>query len=258
MNKPINIIIADDHSMVREGIRQLLELDGDIIVNGEASDGKQCIDLVNQVQTDVLLLDINMPNMNGLQTLQYLREKKKKIKVLILTIHNEVEYLVRAVDIGVDGYVLKDSDSSVLKKAIYTVNRGDTYIQPELTPLLKAKLEDRSLNSNRMDDPLTRREIEVLKLLAEGLFNKEIAYMLDISEKTVKNHVSNIFKKINVSDRTQAAVYAIKNNFVELLAHCQVLGCDSFESCPNTGFRAIFMFIGSIRCFRVHLISLPL
>lgn len=216
MNKPINIMIADDHSMVREGIKQILELDGDIKVNAEAGSGKECISVLNESKTDVLLLDINMPNMNGLQVLQYLREKKVKIKILILTIHNEVEYLARAVEIGVDGYVLKDSDSSVLKKAIFTVNRGDSFIQPELTPMLKKRLEDKSANSKLFEDTLTRREIEVLKLLAEGLFNKEIAYTLSISEKTVKNHVSNIFKKINVSDRTQAAVYAIKNNFVDI------------------------------------------
>ncbi|MDF2905741.1 MAG: hypothetical protein K0R34_1062 [Herbinix sp.] len=117
MSKPVNIMIADDHSMVREGIKQLLELDGDIVVTSEASNGKQCIELLDENRTDVLLLDINMPLMNGLQVLQYIREKRVKIKVLILTIHNEVEYLMRAVELGVDGYVLKDSDSSVLKKA---------------------------------------------------------------------------------------------------------------------------------------------
>ncbi len=215
MNRPVNIMIADDHSMVREGIKQLLELDGDIVVIDEASNGKQCIELLDESRTDVLLLDINMPIMNGLQVLQYIRENKVKVKVLILTIHNEVEYLMRAVEIGVDGYVLKDSDSSVLKKAIFCVNRGEAFIQPELTPILKVKLEEKNNQISDMDS-LTKREIEVLKLLAEGLFNKEIAYMLAISEKTVKNHVSNIFKKINVSDRTQAAVYAIRNNLVDL------------------------------------------
>jgi DNA-binding NarL/FixJ family response regulator len=216
MSKPVNIMIADDHSMVREGLKQLLELDGDIAVIAEASNGKQCIELLDETRTDVLLLDINMPQMNGLQVLQYIRENRKKVKVLILTIHNEVEYLMKAVEIGVDGYVLKDSDSVVLKKAIFCVNRGESFIQPELTPILKLKMEERE-NQTEDEDALTKREIEVLKLLAEGLFNKEIAYMLAISEKTVKNHVSNIFKKINVSDRTQAAVYAIKNNLVDLL-----------------------------------------
>jgi DNA-binding NarL/FixJ family response regulator len=216
MSKPVNIMIADDHSMVREGLKQLLELDGDIAVIAEASNGKQCIELLDETRTDVLLLDINMPLMNGLQVLQYIRENRKKVKVLILTIHNEVEYLMKAVEIGVDGYVLKDSDSTVLKKAIFCVNRGESFIQPELTPILKVKMEEKE-SQTEDEDALTKREIEVLKLLAEGLFNKEIAYMLAISEKTVKNHVSNIFKKINVSDRTQAAVYAIKNNFVDLL-----------------------------------------
>lgn len=216
MKRPINVMIVDDHSIVRDGIKQILELDGDIKVNAEAGSGRECIDVLDENKTDVLLLDINMPNMNGLQVLQHLREKKTDVKILILTIHNEVEYLMRAVEIGVEGYVLKDSDSTVLKKAILSINSGDTFIQPELTPLLRRRLEDRSLKTKRHRDSLTKREIEVLKLLAEGLFNKEIAYTLNISEKTVKNHVSNIFKKINVSDRTQAAVYAIKHNLVDV------------------------------------------
>lgn len=216
MSKPINIMIADDHSMVREGIKQILELDGDIKVVAEAGNGRECIETLDDSITDVLILDINMPNMNGLKVLQHLREKKSKIKILILTIHNEVEYLIKAVEFGVDGYVLKDSSSSVLKKAIFTVLNGDTYIQPELRPILKRRMDEKASNASLIENSLTRRELEVLKLLAEGLFNKEIAYTLSISEKTVKNHVSNIFRKINVSDRTQAAVYAIKHNIVDI------------------------------------------
>ena len=159
MSKPINVMIVDDHSMVREGIKQILELDGDIKVNAEASNGKECISKLKERNVDVLLLDINMPEMNGLQVLQYLREKKSRIKILILTIHNEVEYLIRAVEIGIEGYVLKDSDSSVLKKAIVDINDGDTFIQPELTPILKRRLDDRSLNSRKFEEALTRREI---------------------------------------------------------------------------------------------------
>lgn len=111
----INIVIADDHLMVREGLKKLLELDGDIKVIGEADDGVQCLNLINTLHPDVVLLDINMPNMNGIQTLQVLRQNKNKTKVLILTIHNEIEYLLKVVEIGVNGYVLKDSESSVLK-----------------------------------------------------------------------------------------------------------------------------------------------
>lgn len=211
---PIRIIIADDHRMVREGLKQLLELDGDIEVVAQASDGETCLNLVKEFNPDVLLLDINMPNMNGLQTLQSLRQTNEKQKVLMLTIHNEVEYLMRSMELGANGYVLKDSESSVLKKAINTVVNGETYIEPSLTPEMKDRLKRRKRNSS--NELLTKREVDVLKLIAEGLFNKEIAFRLNISEKTVKNHVSNIFKKISVSDRTQAAVYAIKNSFANI------------------------------------------
>lgn len=210
----IEVLIADDHVMVREGLRQLLELDGDMKIVGEANDGEECLRLLEQVHPDVLLLDINMPKKNGLKVLKELKEKGNKVKVLVLTIHNQIEYLMKAVDIGVNGYVLKDSETSVLRKAILSVYNGDSYIQPSMNPLLKEKLNEFSKSRN---PSLTRRELQVLKLIAEGLYNKEIAYKLEISEKTVKNHVSNIFKKIDVSDRTQAAVYAIKNNIVDIL-----------------------------------------
>lgn len=211
----IRVVITDDHSMIREGLKQLLELDGDIQVIGEAGNGEECLALLQTVSPDVVLLDINMPVMNGLKMLEALRNSKNKNqKVLILTIHNEIEYLMKAVDIGIEGYVLKDADSSILKKAIYKVYSGENYIDNSMVPLMNERIAQEKERSE--EDKLTRREIEVLKLLAEGLFNKEIAYKLSISEKTVKNHVSNIFKKIGVFDRTQAAVYAIKNNIVEI------------------------------------------
>lgn len=215
--EPIKIVIADDHRMVREGLKQLLELEGDILVVGEAGDGLTCLSIIEGLNPDVVLLDINMPQMNGLQVLQKLKDNKCKSRILILTIHNEIEYLMKAVDIGVDGYILKDSESDVLRKAIFAVKEGQSFIQSELVPLLKEKIENLEKESITEDTLLTKREMEVLKLLTEGLFNKEIAYQLSISEKTVKNHVSNIFKKICVSDRTQAAVYAIRNNIVEII-----------------------------------------
>ena len=215
MSNVLKILIADDHSMIREGLKQLLELDGDIQVVGEAGNGEECLEVLKRVNPDVVLLDINMPVMNGLKMLEILRSSKyKNQKILILTIHNEVEYLMKAIDIGVEGYVLKDSDSSILKKAIYKVHAGEKYIDNSMVPLMNERIAQEKEKAE--EDKLTRREIEVLKLLAEGLFNKEIAYKLSISEKTVKNHVSNIFKKIGVFDRTQAAVYAIKNNIVEI------------------------------------------
>lgn len=211
----INIVITDDHSMIREGLKQLLELDENFRVIGQAGDGEECLRLLKKELPDVLLLDINMPNMNGIEVLEHLKKEYSGVKVLILTIHNEVEYLLKAVDIGCNGYVLKDSNFAMLKKAIHSVYEGDSFIQPDLIPILNAGLVDRDSSEGALGG-LTKREIEVLKLLVEGLFNKEIAYKLNISERTVKNHVSNIFKKINASDRTQAAVFAIKNNLVDL------------------------------------------
>lgn len=210
---PITIAIADDHSMIREGLKQLLELDGEIKVIAEANDGIECLDMLNKQIPDILLLDINMPNMNGIQVLEKIRKERIKVKVLILTIHNEVEYLMKAVEVGIDGYVLKDSDISVLKRAINAVYNGESYIEPSLTPYFTKRLQKKK---EVRVDALSKREVQVLELIAQGNFNKEIAEKLFISEKTVKNHVSSIFKKINVSDRTQAAIYAIKNNIVEL------------------------------------------
>ena len=215
MSEIVKIVITDDHSMIREGLKQLLELDGDIQVIGEAGNGEECLELLKTLTPDVILLDINMPVMNGLKMLEFLRNSEyRDQKVLILTIHNEIEYLLKSMDIGVEGYVLKDADSSILKKAIYKVHAGEKYIDNSLVPFMNERIAHEKEKSE--DEILTRREIEVLKLLAEGLFNKEIAYQLSISEKTVKNHVSNIFKKIGVFDRTQAAVYAIKNNIAEI------------------------------------------
>ena len=211
----INVMIADDHSMIREGLKQLLELEGDFKVIAEACDGVECLNKLETVTPDILLLDINMPNMNGLEVLQKMKEKRMKIKVLVLTIHSEVEYLLKAVDIGVNGYLLKDSESAELKKAILAVVNGDNYIQPSLIPVLNSEMIDRDKDVMKIES-LTRRELEVLKNLSIGMYNKEIAEKLDISERTVKNHISNIFKKIEVTDRTQAAVFAIRNNLITI------------------------------------------
>ena len=167
------------------------------------------------VKPDVLLLDINMPKKNGLEVLKTLKSRRSKLKVLVLTVHNEIEYLMKAVDIGVNGYVLKDSESAELKKAIFTVADGETYIQPSLIPALNAKMIETNKDAEKIKS-LTKRELDVLKLLAVGMFNKEVGKRLEISERTVKNHVSNIFKKLEVTDRTQAAVFAIRNNLVQI------------------------------------------
>lgn len=212
---PINVLIADDHTIVREGVKCILENTSDVEVIAEASDGYECLNAINKTNPNVVLLDISMPNLDGLKVLQIMREQKMNAKVLIMTAKEEPEYLLKAVDMGCDGYILKKSDSVSLRKAIHSVYNGEMYIEPELKSVLDETVSIRDSAVDRLND-LTRREIDVLKLLAEGLFNKEIASRLNISERTVKNHVSNIFKKISVSDRTQAAVFAIKNNLIKI------------------------------------------
>lgn len=211
----VKVMLADDHILMREGIRQLLEFDGSIEVIAEASDGEECLHKLQAINPQVLLLDINMPKKNGIEVLEEIKAKKMPIKVLILTVHNEIEYLLKAVDIGVDGYILKDSESAELKKAINAVINGENYIQPNLIPALNSRLVSRDVDKEKIES-LTKRELEVLIQVTNGMFNKEIATALNISERTVKNHISNIFKKIEVSDRTQAAVFAIRNDLIKL------------------------------------------
>lgn len=207
----IEIIIADDHMMIREGLKQLLELDGTMKVIAEANDGEECLNLLNKkIHPDILLLDINMPKKNGIEVLEYIKQNKIPVKVLILTVHNEVEYLLKAVDIGIDGYLLKDSSYDELKEAIDVVISGNTYIQPSLLPALNESMEDYALDKEKIEC-LTKRELDVLRLISEGCSNKKISDELTISERTVKNHISHIFRKIDVEDRTQAAVFAIRN-----------------------------------------------
>lgn len=211
----IKVMIADDHAMVREGIKRLLEYDGTIEVIAEASDGQECLEMLEKEKPEVLLLDINMPKKNGIEVLEKIKKDKMNLKVLILTVHSEVEYLLKAVDIGVDGYILKDSESSELKKAISVILDGESYIQPSLIPSLNSRLINRDADKEKLEK-LTKRELEVLVEMASGMFNRDIASNLNISERTVKNHISNIFKKIDVADRTQAAVFAIKNDLVKI------------------------------------------
>lgn len=207
----IEIIIADDHMMIREGLKQLLELDGTMKVIAEANDGEECLNLLNKrIHPDILLLDINMPKKNGIEVLEYIKQNKIPVKVLILTVHNEVEYLLKAVDIGIDGYLLKDSSYDELKEAIDVVISGNTYIQPSLLPALNESMEDYALDKEKIEW-LTKRELDVLRLISKGCSNKKISDELTISERTVKNHISHIFRKIDVEDRTQAAVFAIRN-----------------------------------------------
>lgn len=210
----IRVLIADDHVMVSQGLKQILELESDICVVGQAKNGQEAVSMAFAKKPDVILMDINMPIMNGIQAISELKANNCESRIIVLTIHEDREYLFKTLQSGADGYVLKDADPKTLTDAIRNVHKGYSYIQPSMTKeLVKEYTRICSNDKNRGEDNcLSSREIEVLKLLAKGMLNKEIAKELYISEKTVKNHVSNIFKKIGVSDRTQAAIYALKHN----------------------------------------------
>lgn len=212
----IRIIIADDHAMIKQGIKQLLELEDDLSVIATASNGVEVIEYAKGLHPDIILMDINMPVKNGLIAIEELKAMDPSFKIIVLTLHHDREYLFKTLNLGADGYVLKDAEPNILIEAIRTVHKGDTYIQPTmLKELVKefnvAQSSEKTLDKNFF---LTSREIEVLSLIAKGMLNKEIASSLYISEKTVKNHVSSIFRKLNVDDRTQAAVFALKNKIV--------------------------------------------
>lgn len=211
----VKIMLADDHVMVREGIKYLLECDRNVEVIAEANDGLECLKKLEFLNPDLLLLDLTMPNMNGIEVLEELRKKRNSVKVLVLTVHGEGDYFIRAIDSGADGYILKDSDSKELRHAISIVMKGEHYIQSSLLPILDSRESDKNEDKEKLES-LTKREMEILIQIAGGMLNKEIANSLNISERTVKNHISNIFRKIDVADRTQAAVFAIKNHIVKL------------------------------------------
>ena len=210
----ISLLIADDHSLMRQGLRQIIEMENDMYVVGQATNGQEAIDLAKQLKPDVILMDINMPVLNGLQAMKEIKDANLSSKIIVLTIHEDREYLFKTLQMGAEGYVLKDAESSVLFTAIRNVHRGQNYIQPNMTKELVKEFTRLTKHEKvkSSENSLTEREIEVLELIAEGMLNKQIAKKLYISEKTVKNHVSNIFRKLNVSDRTQAAIYALKHN----------------------------------------------
>lgn len=215
----IRVLIADDHTILRHGLRQLIELADDITVVGEAASGQQCLEAVKTLKPDVVLLDITMPDITGIEVSRRIKTEWPGIGIVILTIHDAEDYLLEAVRVGVEGYVLKDADPSQLFEAIRASHAGRSFLQPALASRLMSgmrRYEQASRTAERIEDILTQREIEVLQLMAEGATNKEISRRLFISEKTVKNHTNNIFRKMGVSDRTQAVLDAIRKGWVDV------------------------------------------
>jgi two-component system NarL family response regulator len=214
----VKVLIVDDHALVREGLTKILSTEESIKVVGEAANGAQAVEQAIKQQPDVILMDINMPVTNGIEATKLRKNKKPEIGIIALTIHDQEEYLFEMIKAGVSGYILKDISPSVLVQTIFGVARGQSFITPSMTAKMfheYARLSSQN-HFGTSSQGLTRREVDVLNLVAHGENNRTIAKKLYISEKTVKNHLTNIFQKLGVEDRTQAAIHAVKNRLVEI------------------------------------------
>lgn len=208
-DKIIRVLLVDDHQVVRRGLRTFLEVQEDIEVVGEASDGAEGVARTEELRPDIVLMDIKMPGTDGIEALRRLRELDNPAKVLIVTSFTEQRTVVPALRAGASGYVYKDVDPDALAGAIRSVHAGHVLLQPEVAGALLAQ-DDAGAGTGR-GSTLTEREREVLGLIADGRSNREIARAFVLSEKTVKTHVSNILMKLDVADRTQAALWAVRN-----------------------------------------------
>ncbi len=222
MNK-VKLLIVDDHRVVREGLGAILKTKEDIDLIGEATNGLEAVSMANTLQPDVILMDISMPKMNGIKATEMIKQASPEIGIVALTMHDDDTTILELVQAGVDGYLLKDADSAEIVKAILTVHRGESVIDPLITKKILGELTQKKplQREPRLENKyhLSGRELEVLQLVARGETNKEIANDLGLSEKTIKNHLRNIFTKMSVDDRTKAAIQGIQDGLIDLEAN---------------------------------------
>ena len=212
---PIRVVIADDHALVREGTRQLLERADDVTVVGEAGDGAAAVDLVEQTRPDVAILDIGMPELNGVEATRRIKDCCPEVGVLILTVHDEDAYVFAILEAGAAGYLLKDVHGDEVVDAVRAVTSGESVLHPAITQKVLRHFRTDQADHGAEPD-LTERELEVLRLAATGRSNKDIAAELDLSPRTVQVHLSNAFSKLDVASRTEAVIRALKQGWIRL------------------------------------------
>lgn len=215
----IRVMIVDDHQLFREGIKSILSATKDILVVSEAADGETAITQAHIHNPDIILLDIVMPHIDGIRTLRRMKDLGIKSRIIILSAHSSKNYIINAIKLGASGYITKDNNSQNLIQVIRRVASGGKYLQPSLGMILRQNLGEEEYDYSediKKMELLSRREFEILTLVASGNTNKEIGNKLFISEKTVKNHMTQIFKKIEVEDRVQAVIFAYKNSIIEV------------------------------------------
>ncbi|MBT2281935.1 response regulator transcription factor [Priestia megaterium] len=211
------VFLVDDHFVVREGLKLILETSDNYEVIGEAEEGATALNLIEELQPDVILMDLSMPKMTGLEVIERLKEKNSQIPIIILTTYNEDELMVRGLALGAKGYLLKDTSRENLFRTIESAIRGETLLQPEITARIfsfKEKQSFSALSSASAKAILTEREQDILQAVAEGATSKKIALDLDISERTVKAHLTNIYTKLGVTSRSQAVAVAVDQGII--------------------------------------------
>lgn len=208
----INVVIADDHDLIREGLKRIIGFEKDIVIAGEAENGEKALRIIKSKKPDIVLLDMNMPLMNGIEVLKEAKSEGLTAKFIMLTVENDRKTIHGCIDIGADGYVLKDSAGEEIIDAIKAVYNGEKFIDRSLVSLLFSAIKGKSAKVSSILDTLSKRELEVLLLISKGLSNKEIGKKLFLSEKTVKNYATSLFRKINAKDRVHATIIAIEND----------------------------------------------
>jgi two-component system, NarL family, response regulator NreC len=212
---PIRILLADDHGILRAGLRNLLNADPDLEVIGEAADGVQVVEMAEQSCPDLILMDISMPNMGGIEVLEYLHGKMPTCKVLMLTIHEDESLLKKALRAGASGYLIKRAAESELINAIRMVMQGDIYIHPAMTRALLRDIVPELASKPAADNTLTHREAEILRLVARGYTNNQIAHKLSISARTVEGHRANLMGKLDLHSRVELVEYAEQHGLLD-------------------------------------------
>ena len=210
----ISVLVADDHSIVRKGIRHLIEAESDIIVCAEASDGKEVLEQMEKHQPDIAILDITMPRLSGLETLQQIRDKYPEVKTILLSVHSDPPMIQNAVTLGVDGYLLKNARGSEILSALRAVARGGSYFSPAVAREIVSQIRNPRPIGEQPFSILSKREREVLHLIADGFAAKEIAVQLHISTKTVEAHRTSLMRKVGVRKATELVRYAVRHGLI--------------------------------------------